>query len=444
MNSPFTSYKDTIQAGDLVLIWISRDNIKPITITPNENFNTRYGIFPHNDIIGKPYGSQIATKTSNNKFGFIHILQPTPELWTLSLPHRTQIVYTFDASYILGRLDCGPTTRVLEAGTGSASLSHSFARSVGKLFTYEFHQVRYEQALQEFKEHGLIATNEKNVNNSTNSSRVVITHRDVCKNGFQINPLEDTTSLNEQSLPSLNLNADCVFLDLPAPWEAIHHLDAPGVLNNHEQVNICCFSPCIEQVDKTIEALEKYGWTDIEMVEIQGKQFESRRQMVRKLDDALERLRDLKRRKQEGAERRKRLNEKLASNGIATTSTSTSTKEIDVEKRPYTSKIEFNPFGKGFRIKEGDPNYQWKQVSKIESEIKSHTSYLTFAHKIFPEYNIRDEQLVTNLITEATNELNTLGEKISKRGIKKQQQQRRDEKVESKKENTVAVQEQND
>ena len=100
--SCFSEYKDLIQEGDQALAWISRNNIKPITIEADGVFNTRYGSFPHSDMIGKPYGSQIAIRTKSlNKFAFIHILQPTPELWTLSLPHRTQIVYTPDSSYIM-------------------------------------------------------------------------------------------------------------------------------------------------------------------------------------------------------------------------------------------------------------------------------------------------------------------------------------------------------
>lgn len=181
------------------------------------------------------------------------------------------------------------------------------------------------------------------------------------------------------------MNANVVFLDLPAPWDAIPHLDS--VIATEEKVGLCCFSPCIEQVDKTLEALEKYGWGDVEMVEIQGRQYESRRQMVRSLDDALERLRDIKRHKLQGVERRKR----MFDNTIDTS-------DEKIEKRngdgiPLTEKAKFNPFGKGSRIKEGDSNYKWKEVTKVESEIKSHTSYLTFAFKVINKS--RDENKLT-------------------------------------------------
>ncbi|SCV01881.1 LAMI_0G14356g1_1 [Lachancea mirantina] len=360
--SHFSQYKDTIQPGDLALAWVSRDNVKPFRIVPGESFNTRYGSFEHNAMIGKPYGSQIAVRTKgSNKFGFIHVLQATPELWTISLPHRTQIVYTPDSSYIIQRLQCTSRSRVIEAGTGSGSFSHAFSRTAGHLFSFEFHEVRYQQAKKEFEDHGLIA-----------DGNVTITHRDVCQDGFTIKPT-DTTSYYEGSSAhphvAVTLDADAVFLDLPAPWDAIPHLDE--VIMKNAKVILCCFSPCIEQVDKTLEILEKHGWTDVETVEIQGRQYEARRQMVRKLDDALNRLRDVRERKQVGVERRKRMFTKLLNE-----------EDTASEVRPPTEKTQFNPFGKGSRVKEGDTKFQWKEVTKVEAEIKSHTSYLTFASKI--------------------------------------------------------------
>ncbi|AET39982.1 tRNA 1-methyladenosine methyltransferase subunit GCD14 Ecym_5213 [Eremothecium cymbalariae DBVPG len=396
----YNEYKDVIEDGDVVLIWVSRDNVKPIKISSGGVFNTRYGSFKHDEMIGKEYGSQIAVRTKSSKrFGFIHVLQATPELWTQSLPHRTQIVYTPDSSYIMQRLKCGPLSRVIEAGTGSGSFSHAFARSAGRVFSYEFHEVRYEQALKEFQEHGLVV-----------GGNVTVTHRDVCQGGFEIRCGDKTSyefGKGAEGGELVELRANCIFLDLPAPWDAIPHLGA--VIARDERVGMCCFSPCIEQVDKTLEVLEKYGWGDVEMVEIQGRQYESRRQMVRRLDDALERLRDVKKRKQQGVERRKRLCEQLVSG-----------EEIDGDVRPSTLKTGYNPFGKGSRVKEGDGKFEWKQVAKIESEIKSHTSYLTFAFKIVDK--TRDEKQAHEVLEEFK-DFNPNVKATSKRQEKRQVQQ---------------------
>ncbi|CDR42295.1 CYFA0S09e00386g1_1 [Cyberlindnera fabianii] len=352
---PFVGYKETIEEGDFVLAFLGREAIKPIKITRGQALNTRFGMFPHEQMIGKKYGSQVA---GSKGYGFIHLLQPTAELWTLSLPHRTQIVYTPDSSYITQRLGITAGSRVIEAGTGSASFSHSLARTVssdGHLFTYEFHEPRYQEAKREFEEHGLL------------EDPVTINHRDVCKDGFEITNYDGP------------LDATAVFLDLPSPHEAIPHL--PKVIAKDQKVGLCCFSPCIEQVQKTLEALAEHGWTSVQMVEIQGRRWEARQMMIRQVDDAVDRLRDVKRRKLEGQERKRQF---YAKHGEPTDEISESEKDTRKEaekEKTRVEKTEYNPFGRGLRIKDGDENYNWFKVSKNEAEIKSHTSYLTFAFK---------------------------------------------------------------
>jgi tRNA (adenine57-N1/adenine58-N1)-methyltransferase len=81
--------------------------------------------------------------------GYVHLLRPTPELWTLSLPHRTQILYTTDISYITMKLGIRVGGTVIEAGTGSGSMTHALSRTVGpsgKVYSFEYHAPRYEKA----------------------------------------------------------------------------------------------------------------------------------------------------------------------------------------------------------------------------------------------------------------------------------------------------------
>lgn len=47
---------------------------------------------------------------------FAFALAPTPELWTLSLRHRTQIVYTTDAAVVTMELGLKPGSVVVESG----------------------------------------------------------------------------------------------------------------------------------------------------------------------------------------------------------------------------------------------------------------------------------------------------------------------------------------
>ena len=73
----------------------------------------RFGVYRHADLIGVPYGSKVG---SRNGKGFIHVLRPTPELWTLALPHRTQILYLADIAFVTSWLDIKPGSKVIEAG----------------------------------------------------------------------------------------------------------------------------------------------------------------------------------------------------------------------------------------------------------------------------------------------------------------------------------------
>ncbi|KDR82962.1 hypothetical protein GALMADRAFT_220963 [Galerina marginata CBS 339.88] len=224
-----------VAAGDTVIIWLTRDQVQPLVVTPGKDFNTKFGNFRQADFVGVPYGSKVPSRTGK---GFVHILRPTPELWTIALPHRTQILYLADIAFITSHLNIRRGSRVIEAGTGSASFSHSVARTIGSaghLYSYEFHEARFLKAKEEFTRHGMDDT-------------VTIQHRNVCKDGF--------TVIDE---------ADAVFLDLPAPWDAVEH--AKKALRKDRITRICCFSPCIEQVLRTVSALNEAGFTEITMYE---------------------------------------------------------------------------------------------------------------------------------------------------------------------------------
>lgn len=347
----FYKYKDIIEEGDLVLAFISRGIIKPFTVTKGELVNTRFGRYEHDKMIGLRYGQQIAGMTGT---GFIHLLHPSAELWTLLLPHRTQIVYTPDSLYIVQRMGITSSLRVIEAGTGLASFTHAFARTVGpdgRLFSYEFHEPRYQEAKRELMEHGLSRVN------------TTIAHRDVCLDGFDV-PIDPEFASS--------IDAEAVFLDLPAPWQAIPHLQK--VVSNTRQVSICCFSPCIEQVDKTIHALQQNGWTSIQMVEVAGKRWEARQEMVRDVRDVVKRLKDIQSRKNQGIERLRA--------GMRKDQTPADDDAVTDEPpaKIHNHGKGFNPFGRGIRIKQGDLQFKWLNVTKVEPEIKSHTSYLTFAY----------------------------------------------------------------
>ena len=231
----FFEEKRLIEEGDYVIFFISPENLQAVKVEKGASINNRLGKFALEKAIGRPFGCLL--EQENGGRHKVALLRPTPELWTRCLPHRTQILYLADIALIMQMLRITPGSIVLESGTGSGSMTHSLAKAIGprgQVHTFEFHPQRAEQARKEFEEHGL--------------SWVQVYHRDVCGNGF----------------PE-GLNADAVFLDLPEPWEGVLVLERS--VRRDRTVRVCAFSPCIEQVQKTCEALRQSGFIDIEMFE---------------------------------------------------------------------------------------------------------------------------------------------------------------------------------
>ncbi|KAK2826763.1 hypothetical protein Q5P01_020977 [Channa striata] len=105
----------------------------------------------------------------------------------------------------------------------------------GHLHTVEFHQQRAEKVTEEFKEHRV-------------DHLVTVRNQDVCKDGFGVTGV-----------------ADAVFLDIPSPWEAVGHAKAAM---KKQGGRVCSFSPCIEQVQRTCEALADQGFEEISTLEV--------------------------------------------------------------------------------------------------------------------------------------------------------------------------------
>ncbi|KAI6014785.1 tRNA methyltransferase complex subunit Cpd1 [Pisolithus microcarpus] len=342
-----------VAAGDVVIIWQTRELIQPLLITPGKDFNSRFGHYRHSDLIGIPYGSKV---TSRNGRGFIHVLRPTPELWTMALPHRTQILYLADIAFITSWLDIRCGSHVIEAGTGSGSFSHSIARTVGPrghLYSYEFHEARAEMAREEFVRHGM-------------QDIVTLTHRNVCKDGFTVENM-----------------ADAVFLDLPAPWEAVGH--AKKALRKDRLTRICCFSPCMEQVLRAVNALNEAGFTDICMYETLLRPHEVQQlptplsldNVVSKLK-RLEKFREEKRLRQIANSKRKREEDsdipepdKRARIGEPDTA-----RDEGGSRPPLISDLHIPPKA------DDEVNEATVSWSRVCHEVRGHTSYLTFARLV--------------------------------------------------------------
>ncbi|TXT11007.1 hypothetical protein VHUM_01758 [Vanrija humicola] len=371
----------SIEAGDLVIIFMSRDNMTAITVTPGEFFHNKFGRYSHDDMIGVKFGSKLHSPPPQS--GYIHLLRPTPELWTLSLPHRTQILYMPDIAYIIQRLCVRVGGKVIEAGTGSGSMTHSLSRAVGKngsVNSFEYHKTRFEKAGEEFTEHGL--------------TNVHLQHRNVCKDGF--NEVKDV---------------EAIFLDLPAPWEAIPH--AVDALNPNLVTRICCFSPCIEQVTKTASALRDHGFSDIATQEVLIRTYDlvppppQNSHHLEDVSQITQRLRDHEKRKEErrvtqmrnAREKARILKEQQArEEAEARGETEGESKEPSDEKEttkkvrteePQAAASEDPVAGTEDPTESAsapttiydEPSVAWNSMVLIKPspEMRGHTSYLTFA-----------------------------------------------------------------
>ena len=498
--SPFLDPGTHSAAHGLGIVQLRRDHLIPAVLAPNGDSdyaegkveNTRFGSFPHSTLVDQPWGTQVlasvvdtgsrgkskkrkrdgkdegtetpttdATETKKDivkaataSSGFAHLIPPTPETWTLSLPHRTQVVYTPDYSYILQRLRVRPGDHLIEAGAGSGSFTHAAVRCVyngapgmedtsyaaadmeeelnavgtvpqkrkrkarhGGVYSFEYHEPRAKQLHAEIVEHGLDPV-------------VTVTHRDVYGDGFN---LPDSTSPE----------ADAVFLDLPAPWQALKHLTRTPLsaatvravtsdpstpaepsdpkpfvspLNPRKAIRICTFSPCIEQVTKTVAALRTLGWVEIDMVEIQAKRLEVRRERVglaeeglrggnasaATVQEAVQRLRDVEGRAAVFHSLQKEKQEEVLRRAEARKRGEQGDRREPAEKPSKKEKVKVGkesvPPSKHDRLdkakKDAETRALYKEgrlVHRTEPELKTHTSYLVFA--VLPrQWSAEDEE----------------------------------------------------
>jgi len=284
---------------------LRRGDIKYAVVQEKGNFANRLGTFAYEDIKGKPFGTQWVSRVDRQQSGRghqrkkrkmgaeaaasstaatgpeeeeekmgtgdaadiqketaaleaasgkqrakIHVLQCTPELWCRSLLHRTQIIYGLDASLICFHLDLIPGKVVVESGTGSGSLTLAMSRAVapdGRINTYEFNESRVEAAKNDIKLLGI-------------EDLVTVRHCD---------------AYDEQGFVGVVGQADAVFLDLPKPWKALHN--CVRALKTDVETRLCSFSPCIEQVQKTCDALRELGFFQIRTFECLFREFETYR-----------------------------------------------------------------------------------------------------------------------------------------------------------------------
>lgn len=228
-----------ISEGDYVLLYLKYHKTYMVKAEAGKSFHTHKGIVKFDDLIGKDYGSII---TSSLGIEFV-VLQPLLTDYIMKSARQTQITYPKDIALIVMFSGIGPGSHVVEAGTGTGALTTSIAHYVrprGKVYSYEIRG--------EFME-----TAKKNLTRAGFMRFVKLKNKDI------------TLGIDETGV-------DAVILDLATPWLVVPH--AYGALK--PSGTLISFSPTVDQIVRTDEALKENGFIDIETVEclMRGMQVE--------------------------------------------------------------------------------------------------------------------------------------------------------------------------
>ncbi|MHA1743492.1 MAG: tRNA (adenine-N1)-methyltransferase [Candidatus Heimdallarchaeota archaeon] len=220
-----------IKEGDFVLISSSTTKKWMVKVEADKEFHTHKGSIKFNDLIGREFGERI----ENNKGAIFYLWKPLPCDYSGAIAHSTQIIYQTDIAQIIFVAGVCSGTRVIEAGTGSGSLTAALARYVkpdGKVFSYEINEKHQRTAKKNLEKLGLTEV-------------VELKLRDASE-GFD------------------EFDVDAVILDLPNPWDVISaarkSLMGGGVL--------VVFVPTFIQVEKTIVKMVEENFLQIEAFEV--------------------------------------------------------------------------------------------------------------------------------------------------------------------------------
>ena len=233
--------------GDLVELVGLRHKHFIIKLQAGAKLETHRGIVQHDELIGTPWGTQVFSHLGAPFF----LLQPSLADILVDLPRSTQILYPKDIGFIVVTMGIGPGKTVLEAGTGSGSMTIAAAYAVGpqgRVVSYEIREDMQNLARKNLERVGL-------------ASRVDLKLRDI-QDGF------DET------------DADAFFLDVPNPWDYIRNVRAalkPGG-------SFCCLVPTFNQVENLLIAMRQGGFAFIEVCEILLRYFKPEPARIRPTD----------------------------------------------------------------------------------------------------------------------------------------------------------------
>lgn len=214
-----------LREGDPVLLIDRRRRRYMFVLRRGGTSDLRGGRVAHDDLLGQDEGGTIRSARGER---FL-VVRPTLAEFVLEMPRGAQVVYPKDLGTIVIEADLYPGARVLEAGTGSGSLTMALLRAVGPSGRVVSYELRDDFAR--------IA--ERNIHRFLGATdALVLRHHDVY----------------EGVLPQ-DLPLDRFILDVPEPWRAVPHAVSsliPGGI-------FLAYLPTVPQVVQTAEALQGSG-----------------------------------------------------------------------------------------------------------------------------------------------------------------------------------------
>jgi len=237
-----------IKPGDQVILYHSERMNYLVTVQPKGSFSTHRGQLPFDQIAGKEFGDEMRTH-----LGFLfYLLKPGLADLAMKVKRSTTIVYPKDVGTMLLAAAVFPGARVIETGSGSGALTTilaNFVRPDGRVYSYERRPEFSANARANVTKYGLDAFCEFFV-------------RDPEHEGFA------------QS------DVDAVLLDVPEPWTLI----APAHKALKGGYTLVSISPTVEQVRKTVSAMEMQGFARIHVKEVLEREILVRATGIRPAD----------------------------------------------------------------------------------------------------------------------------------------------------------------
>ena len=228
---PWNPSSTNAAAGDVIQLVGLRHKHFIFTLVADGELQTHRGVLKHNDLIGLSYGTQVFSHIGAPFF----LLQPSLADLLNELPRNTQILYPKDIGFILVTMSIGPGQRVVEAGTGSGSMTIALAHAVGP--QGNVHSYEYRQDFQNLAR--------KNLTRVGLESRVDFKLRDIAEG------LDET-------------DTDAFFLDVQNPYDYIGQVRAALKPGGY----FCTLLPTVNQVEKTLLALRMHRFAFIEVCEM--------------------------------------------------------------------------------------------------------------------------------------------------------------------------------